>query len=103
MGKPILIIRETTERPEIVEAGAAEIVGSDKTKIMEEMLNNEKLYERMSKVKNPYGDGKASSRIISRLLLELRMDWDSKKKGKLKVEQPGDVFQKPAERTQKID
>jgi len=75
LGKPVLIIRQTTERPEIVEAGAAEIVGTDTTKIIErtvEILDNEILYERMSNVKNPYGDGKASSRIVSRLLKESR-------------------------------
>lgn len=75
LGKPILMIRETTERPEIVEAGAAEIVGTDPIKIIgkpTEILHNVQKYNAMSHVKNPYGDGKASLRIVSRLLNESR-------------------------------
>ena len=73
LGKPVLVLREVTERPEVVEAGAAQIVGTRPERIIEwtmELLENEREYERMSKVVNPYGDGKASERITARLLKE---------------------------------
>jgi UDP-N-acetylglucosamine 2-epimerase (non-hydrolysing) len=73
-GKPVLVLREMTERPEVVEAGAAQIVGTRPGKIIEktiELLENDRVYERMSKAVNPYGDGKASKRIVARLLREV--------------------------------
>lgn len=66
LGKPVLVIRNTTERPEAVEAGTVKLVGTDSEKIIKEvslMLNDIALYEKMSKAHNPYGDGNASSRI----------------------------------------
>lgn len=67
LGKPVLVMRETTERPEALKAGTVKLVGTDKKKIVEELsilLNDEDYYDTMSKAINPYGDGKASDRII---------------------------------------
>lgn len=70
-GKPVLVMRGTTERPEAVEAGTVKLVGTDKDKIVSEAVNlieNQADFERMAKAHNPYGDGKASGRIIQKLL-----------------------------------
>jgi UDP-N-acetylglucosamine 2-epimerase (non-hydrolysing) len=67
LGKPVLVMRNTTERPEAVEAGTVLLVGTDKTKIITEvarLLDNQVHYKKMSQAANPYGDGKASERII---------------------------------------
>jgi len=67
LGKPVLVLREVTERPEAVEAGTVKVVGLDKDKIIQEtqkLLNDKVLYETMCKAANPYGDGKASKRIV---------------------------------------
>ena len=75
LGKPVLVLRETTERPEAVEAGTVAIVGTRREDIVArtvELLENPKVYERMSKAVNPYGDGKASDRIVSRFLKEVK-------------------------------
>lgn len=67
LGKPVLVMREVTERPEAVEAGTVKLVGTDKKRIVNgvrELLSNEKIYMKMSKSHNPYGDGLASSRIF---------------------------------------
>ncbi len=67
LGKPVLVMRETTERPEAVEAGTVRLVGTDKTKIEEEvsrLLIDRNQYLLMSRSHNPYGDGKASERIL---------------------------------------
>lgn len=66
LGKPVLVMRDTTERPEALEAGTVKLVGTDYDKIVGEvsaLLENEEYYERMSKAVNPYGDGKACGRI----------------------------------------
>jgi UDP-N-acetylglucosamine 2-epimerase (non-hydrolysing) len=66
LGKPILVMRENTERPEAVKAGCARLVGTDKNKIVSEvrkLLTDTKAYDAMSRVANPYGDGKTSDRI----------------------------------------
>lgn len=68
LGKPVLVMREKTERPEAVEAGTVKLVGTDKNKIVREvrkLLNNSEAYKKMSMAHNPYGDGKAASRIVS--------------------------------------
>ncbi len=68
LGKPVLVMRDTTERPEALEAGTVKLVGTDKEKIIKEvtlLLNDEKEYVKMSKAHNPYGDGKACEKIIS--------------------------------------
>jgi UDP-N-acetylglucosamine 2-epimerase (non-hydrolysing) len=74
LGKPVLVLREVTERSEAVEAGTAQIVGTQPEKIIEKTINllqNREQYERMSRAINPYGDGKASERIITRFLKEI--------------------------------
>ncbi|MEP0366646.1 MAG: UDP-N-acetylglucosamine 2-epimerase (non-hydrolyzing) [Cyclobacteriaceae bacterium] len=66
LGKPVLVMRDTTERPEAVEAGTVKLVGTDNKLIVKEaleLIDNEKAYNGMSKAHNPYGDGKASQRI----------------------------------------
>ncbi len=66
MGKPLLILREDTERPELLAAGSALLVGSNKKLICssaEKLLKDKNFYEKMANVKNPYGDGLASKRI----------------------------------------
>jgi len=68
LGKPVLVMREVTERTEGVDAGTAKIVGTERGKIVLEtmkLLKNRSEYERMAKAGNPYGDGKASGRIVS--------------------------------------
>lgn len=68
LGKPVLVVRETTERPEAIEAGTAKLVGTDSNLIIKEcekLLNNKELYESMSKLSNPYGDGKACKKIVN--------------------------------------
>ncbi|WP_291118085.1 non-hydrolyzing UDP-N-acetylglucosamine 2-epimerase [Empedobacter sp. UBA7248] len=68
LGKPVLVMRDTTERPEAVEAGTVILVGTDKTKIITEandLLNNQNRYNSMSELHNPYGDGKACERIAN--------------------------------------
>jgi UDP-N-acetylglucosamine 2-epimerase (non-hydrolysing) len=67
LGKPVLVMRNTTERPEAVDAGTVILVGTDKNRIVEEtnkLLNNQSAYDGMSKLHNPYGDGKACKRIV---------------------------------------
>jgi UDP-N-acetylglucosamine 2-epimerase (non-hydrolysing) len=67
LGKPVLVMRNTTERPEGIEAGTAKLVGTDSEKIISEvqlLLNNRKKYEEIAKAVNPYGDGKASNCIL---------------------------------------
>lgn len=74
LGKPVLVMRDTTERPEGVEAGTLKLVGTDEDVIYEnfkELLNNEVSYEKMSKASNPYGDGFASKRIADILEADL--------------------------------
>jgi len=67
LGKPVLVMRDTTERPEAVDTGTVILVGTDKDKIVTEAMNllgNPELYKKMSKLHNPYGDGKACKRIV---------------------------------------
>ncbi len=67
LGKPVLVMRDTTERPEAVEAGTVILVGTDKEKIVSEasnLLTDDKKYGTMSRLHNPYGDGKACNRIV---------------------------------------
>jgi UDP-N-acetylglucosamine 2-epimerase (non-hydrolysing) len=70
LGKPVLVLREVTERPEGVEAGTAVVVGTDRDRIVKvasELLTSRKAYDRMANAVNPYGDGKASGRIVQAL------------------------------------
>jgi UDP-N-acetylglucosamine 2-epimerase (non-hydrolysing) len=67
LGKPVLVMRDVTERPEAVEAGTVKLVGADAEKICteaEKLICDEKHYQKMSKTHNPYGDGKACERIF---------------------------------------
>lgn len=71
LGKPVLVMRDTTERPEALEAGTVKLVGTDYGKIVGEvsaLIDDQSYYDRMSKAVNPYGDGKACRRIIDFLL-----------------------------------
>ena len=68
LGKPVLVMRDTTERPEALKAGTVKLVGSDYNKIVSEvssLIEDESAYEKMSRAVNPYGDGMASQRIVS--------------------------------------
>jgi UDP-N-acetylglucosamine 2-epimerase (non-hydrolysing) len=68
LGKPVLVMRNTTERPEAVEAVAVKLVGTDKMKIvneLSELIDNEKSYLKMARAINPYGDGQAAKRIVN--------------------------------------
>lgn len=67
LGKPVLVMRDTTERPEAVDAGTVILVGTDREKIVSEtfkLLNDSAYYNTMSRIENPYGDGQASTRIV---------------------------------------
>ncbi len=71
LGVPVLVLRDTTERPEGIDAGTLKLAGTDELTIYQlakELLTNPKEYERMSKASNPYGDGHASERIVETLL-----------------------------------
>ncbi|MEO9969978.1 MAG: UDP-N-acetylglucosamine 2-epimerase (non-hydrolyzing) [Hyphomonadaceae bacterium] len=70
LGKPVLVMRDNTERPEAVSAGTVKLVGTDVEKIVQSvtmLLTNEEEYERMSYAHNPYGDGQSSARIVDHL------------------------------------
>ncbi len=71
LGKPVLVMRDTTERPEAVEAGTVLLVGTNTNQIIleaERLLNDKKSYDTMSRLHNPYGDGKACERIVDFIL-----------------------------------
>ena len=70
LGKPVLVMRETTERPEAVEAGTVRLVGTDVAAIVgnvQELLHDPEVYRKMSESYNPYGDGHACERIVDAL------------------------------------
>lgn len=72
LGKPVLVMRDTTERPEAVSAGTVKLVGTDVEKVtsaLKELMENDNAYQAMSFAHNPYGDGKACERILNRLAL----------------------------------
>ena len=76
LGKPVLVMRETTERPEAVEAGTVNLVGTSTEKIVyeaEKLIRNTQEYEKMAKSHNPYGDGKATARIVKRIIEEFQI------------------------------
>jgi UDP-N-acetylglucosamine 2-epimerase (non-hydrolysing) len=73
LGKPVLVLREVTERPEAVEAGTVKLVGTRRERIVEgavRLLEDNKEYERMARAVNPYGDGRASEKIVGALVGE---------------------------------
>lgn len=74
LGKPVLVMRDTTERPEALDAGTVKLVGTDYNRIVSEvsiLLDDSSAYEQMSKAINPYGDGKACMRIVQTLNVRL--------------------------------
>ena len=74
LGKPVLVMRQTTERPEAISAGVAALIGTDAETIVsrtQELLNNPAVYDRMARAVSPYGDGKAAARIV-RCLMETK-------------------------------
>jgi UDP-N-acetylglucosamine 2-epimerase (non-hydrolysing) len=71
LGKPVLVMRDTTERPEALEAGTVILVGTNSSEILKQatlLLMDSNLYEKMSKAHNPYGDGKAATKILNYIL-----------------------------------
>lgn len=71
LGKPVIVLRDTTERPEGIAAGTLKLAGTNEEviyQLIDELLSDEKEYERMSKASNPYGDGKASKRIVDAII-----------------------------------
>ena len=75
LGKPVLVLRDTTERPEGIEAGTLKLVGTDAETIYREtrrLLTDEAEYRRMSRASNPYGDGHASQRIADAIIEKFR-------------------------------
>lgn len=74
LGKPVLVMRDVTERPEAIAAGTARLVGADRTRIrsaLEELLGDEAEHRRMATARNPYGDGAAAERIVQVLACEI--------------------------------
>lgn len=70
LGKPVLVLRAETERPEVVEAGTVKIAGVDQNtiyKLAQELLDDKAEYDKMARAVNPYGDGRASERIFEAL------------------------------------
>ena len=71
LGKPVLVLRDTTERPEAVKAGTVLLVGTEEERVYSEakkLLTNEKAYAQMAEAKSPYGDGEAARRIVEAIL-----------------------------------
>ena len=76
LGKPVLVLRDETERPEAVKAGVVKLIGTDEERIFSEIdlvLNSREKYMEMSKSINPYGDGKASERIVKKILYNFNL------------------------------
>jgi len=76
LGKPVLVLRDETERPEAVKAGVVKLIGTNKERVYIEVktiLNNKDKYRKMSKSINPYGDGKASERIVKKILYNFNL------------------------------
>jgi UDP-N-acetylglucosamine 2-epimerase (non-hydrolysing) len=77
LGKPVLVMRDETERPEGIAAGTLRLVGADPGTIVAaaaDLFSDRALYARMSKANNPYGDGRAAERIVAWLLARLRSE-----------------------------
>ena len=75
LGKPVLVMRDTTERPEGVEAGTVRVVGTDREAIVREatrLLDDDAAWEAMSQARNPYGDGRAAARIVEAIQRHFR-------------------------------
>jgi len=75
LGKPVLVLRNETERPEAVEAGTVKVIGTDKARILSEtscLLDDDDAYQRMARAHNPYGDGKSSVRIVDFIIQRMK-------------------------------
>src|SRR5581483_5830158 len=93
LGKPVLVLRKVTERPEAVAAGTAKVIGVDEKDVYDdihELLNNQRVYERMANAVNPYGDGKATLRILDAIRYYFKV-WNERP-----AEFLGDVASAPA-------
>jgi UDP-N-acetylglucosamine 2-epimerase (non-hydrolysing) len=80
LGKPVLVLRQVTERPEAVEAGAVKVIGVERQVIGNEilrLLDDSREHERMARAVNPYGDGRASGRIVAAILGEPLLPFES--------------------------
>ncbi len=80
LGKPVLVLRKVTERPEAVAAGTAKVIGVEEQGVYQdvsELLNNQRVYERMANAVNPYGDGKATLRILDAIRYHFKV-WDER-------------------------
>lgn len=80
LGKPVLVLRDVTERPEAVAAGTVKVIGTERQVIVEEiarLLDDEVEYDRMARAVNPYGDGRASERIVASILGEPYVPFES--------------------------
>ena len=80
LGKPVLVLRKVTERPEAVMAGTAKVIGVNEPEVFEdvqELLTNQRIYERMANAINPYGDGKATLRILDAMRFYFKI-WDER-------------------------
>lgn len=76
LGKPVLVMRDTTERPEALDAGTVKLISADCDKIISEvssLLDNMEYYKKMSRAINPYGDGRACERIVD-IMMEVEVD-----------------------------
>lgn len=83
LGKPVLVLRDTTERPEGVKAGTLKLVGTQVDAVREsmlELLENKESYDKMANAKNPYGDGHASDRIMDAIYYYFNKDEAEKPK-----------------------
>jgi UDP-N-acetylglucosamine 2-epimerase (non-hydrolysing) len=75
LGKPVLVMRDTTERPEAIQAGTVKLVGTDQNLIIQEvskLLDNEVYYRDMSTRHNPYGDGRAANYIVNFFIKKIK-------------------------------
>jgi UDP-N-acetylglucosamine 2-epimerase (non-hydrolysing) len=80
LGKPVMVLRKVTERPEAVTAGTAKVIGVDEKGVfqdVQELLTNQRVYERMANAVNPYGDGKATLRILDAIRYHFNV-WDER-------------------------
>ena len=80
LGKPVLVLRKVTERPEAVAAGTAKVIGVEEAGVYDdinELMNNQRVYERMANAVNPYGDGKATLRILDAIRYHFKV-WDER-------------------------
>src|SRR6185369_2186009 len=83
LGKPILVLRNVTERPEGVDAGTARVVGTDPDRIVSEtitLLEDRSAYEAMARAVNPYGDGRAADRIVKALTGDSMSEFDEERR-----------------------